>query len=380
MPRRCNSPEPPSLSPTASSFSPTGLPACGLGRQLARSSIRSPTQGWHLTWFDRVGRRSGSRACPAPGQYNGVVPVARWQPDSCTTWPTPSRRLDQPAIIWIARRWPRGVTTRLTFDPSSDFSPVCAPGTGDEIVFASLRDGPAERCSGSWSRRQAARPCCCRHQGPKIPTDWSRDGNGSSSTRRIDPATGVGRLDAAARRTGTPHPLLPTRRTRSATPGCRPTAGFSPTRSLQGERIRRLRDQPYPASRREVADFPRRRAARRCGAPTAGRCITSSGQTRRSSPWTSAAGRLAARRRPVRGSPSTRASRRASATTRACPFAVTARRQPLRREHGRRTCRCRSRSSSTGRRCSRSDAQSRPARALTAGGRGCRPGLARAPA
>ena len=96
MPRRCGSPERPSLSPTASSFSP-------LGYQLAASAgngalvYREQEQGWHLTWFDRVGRHLGD-GVPAAGQYNGMCLLhdgtsTRLRPDRC------QRRLDQPGHL-----------------------------------------------------------------------------------------------------------------------------------------------------------------------------------------------------------------------------------------------------------------------------------------
>jgi Tol biopolymer transport system component len=131
---------------------------------------RQPDPGWHLTWFDRTGRRLGAAVATA-GQYNALCMShggARLvydlvDPDRAST------NLD----LWSLET-ASGVTTRLTFDPSADFYPVCSP-TGDDIAFASLRFG-----SPNLFRQVATAPGTeielLRTPRAKVPTDWSRDG------------------------------------------------------------------------------------------------------------------------------------------------------------------------------------------------------------
>lgn len=145
--------------------------------------FQEPDPGWHLTWFDRSGKRLGL-ALSAPGQYNGLC-LSR----NGTRIVYDLADVDRASTnqdIW-ALDVQTGVTTRLTFDPSADFYPVCSPA-GDEIIFASLRAGPPSlfrqltTAPGSETAVEQA-------PGPKIPTDWSRDGRRIVYTA-FDSATG----------------------------------------------------------------------------------------------------------------------------------------------------------------------------------------------
>ena len=131
---------------------------------------KEPDSGWHLTWFDRTGRRL-SAAVAAAGLYNSLC-LSRGgarlvydlvDPDRAST------NLD----LWSLET-ASGVTTRLTFDPSADFYPVCS-STGDDIAFASLRFG-----SPNLFRHVVTAPGSeielLRTPRAKVPTDWSRDG------------------------------------------------------------------------------------------------------------------------------------------------------------------------------------------------------------
>ena len=131
---------------------------------------QEPEPGWHLTWFDRSGKRLGL-VVPAPGQYNGLCLLrngTRLVYDMVD-----ADRASTNQDIW-SLDLASGVTTRLTFDPSADFYPICAP-TGDEIVFAALRAGPP-----NLFRQVVTAPgsetVLLQTPSPKIPTDWSRDG------------------------------------------------------------------------------------------------------------------------------------------------------------------------------------------------------------
>ena len=207
------------------SFSP-------LGYQLAASAgsgalvYREQEEGWHLTWFDRVGRNLGN-VLPLPGQYNGVCLLydgSRLVYD-LTDVSGASTNQD----IWMLEP-ATGVTTRLTFDPSGDFYPVCAPGS-DEIMFSSLRDGPP-----TLFRQLVSAPgsetVMLKTEAPKFPTDWSRASNRLVySVHNVETSWDIW---AAPLDGGTPQPLL-------QTPGeerngrLSPDGRFLTYTSLQGE-------------------------------------------------------------------------------------------------------------------------------------------------
>jgi len=125
-----------------------------------------PDPGGHLVWFDRSGRRLGTLL--EAGQYNSL----------CIT--PDGRRIVYDLAdargnvdIW-SLDLARGVRSRLTFEASVDFYPVCAP-ISEEVAFASLRSGPPKLF-----RQKLAAPgsetLLPQSPAPKIPTDWSRDG------------------------------------------------------------------------------------------------------------------------------------------------------------------------------------------------------------
>ena len=60
---------------------------------------QEPEAGWHLTWFDRTGRRLGV-AVPAAGQYTACV-FPGTDRGSCTTWSMPTARRP----MWISGPW-----------------------------------------------------------------------------------------------------------------------------------------------------------------------------------------------------------------------------------------------------------------------------------
>jgi eukaryotic-like serine/threonine-protein kinase len=119
-----------------------------------------------FTWLDRVGRTVGTVG--PPGDYNThcLADETRLVYDSAdpTTGAVDVSQLD---IM-------TGATSRLTFHPSVDFYPVCSP-RGDEVVFASLRQGPPDLYRQSLSAPGGERILLDTPLA-KIPTDWSRDG------------------------------------------------------------------------------------------------------------------------------------------------------------------------------------------------------------
>jgi Tol biopolymer transport system component len=121
--------------------------------------------GSQLTWFDRDGRRLGP-ATP-PGDQNNFCLMADESRIVYEMADVTSGNVD----LWMvdaADRQP----TRLTFHSDIDFYPQCAPA-GDDIVFASLRDGPPN----IW-RLPVGSPgsesVILQSPGAKIPSDWSR--------------------------------------------------------------------------------------------------------------------------------------------------------------------------------------------------------------
>ena len=123
--------------------------------------------GWHLVWFDRLGRR-GDAAAPT-GQYNSVCISSDGTRVVYDLADTQTGNID----IW-SLDLAGGTPSRLTFDPSVDFYPVCSP-TGDEVVFGTLRAGPP-----SMVRQKISSPGeetqILQSGGVNQATDWSRDG------------------------------------------------------------------------------------------------------------------------------------------------------------------------------------------------------------
>jgi Tol biopolymer transport system component len=122
-----------------------------------------------LTWFDRSGKPAGTVGMPA--SYDNV----RLSPDGrrvATDQTDPDgRNID----VWVHEP-ARGATTRLTFDPALDQTPVWSPD-GKQILFASTRrvgfrlylknadgSGPDEEVGDLGAGLQANA------------WDWSRDG------------------------------------------------------------------------------------------------------------------------------------------------------------------------------------------------------------
>jgi len=100
------------------------------GRLLYRSA-RPEAQ---LTWVDR-----GGKAIETAGEPRRLGTYVRLSPDqqriAFDTVDADGRNDD----VWMIDRG-RGISSRLTFDPASDFSPVWSPD-GTKVAFASMRKG-----------------------------------------------------------------------------------------------------------------------------------------------------------------------------------------------------------------------------------------------
>jgi eukaryotic-like serine/threonine-protein kinase len=123
-----------------------------------------------LTWFDRGGKPAGTVGMPGP--YNNV----RLSPDGRRVATDQTDPNGRDIDIWIHEP-ARGATTRLTFGPSQDTTPIWRPD-GKQILFTSNRKLGYEelylkKADGSGAEEQVADP------GATVPVnvwDWSRDG------------------------------------------------------------------------------------------------------------------------------------------------------------------------------------------------------------
>jgi Tol biopolymer transport system component len=128
------------------------------------------TRGAQLAWFDRQGRALG--AVTPPGDYSTV----------CLTGDERGAVFEQAdptggtVDLWHLDFGSRQ-TTRLTFDPTVDFYPVCGTsGTSSQsVVFSSLRSGPPSLFRLPIAVPGSEKPVLVSFVA-KIPTDWTDDG------------------------------------------------------------------------------------------------------------------------------------------------------------------------------------------------------------
>jgi len=120
-----------------------------------------------LVWLDRSGRRLGSVGDPA---RRGLFEVSPRHDQAAY------EQLDadgRHANLWLLNLL-RGVTTRFTFDPGSDYSPVWSPD-GSRIAFGAMRKDFQDLYVKSASAG-AQEELLFSSGGDKLPTSWSPDG------------------------------------------------------------------------------------------------------------------------------------------------------------------------------------------------------------
>jgi eukaryotic-like serine/threonine-protein kinase len=126
----------------------------------------TPATHPHLTWFDRAGKATAELAPPAgysevsmsrDGKMVAVAPV-----DSAHN-----------RDIWLLNV-ERGGSSRFTFDPAPEYSPVWSPDSS-RLVFASRRNGRGDlyQKDTAGTRNEEL---LLKSDLPKRPDDWSSDG------------------------------------------------------------------------------------------------------------------------------------------------------------------------------------------------------------
>ena len=123
--------------------------------------------GSQMIWFDREGRRL-EVAIP-PGDYNTLCLTS----DETRIVYDQADPVSGSIDIWALEKG-GAASSRLTFQPSIDFGPICAP-SGPEIAFASLRAGPPSLYRQLITAPGSETPMLVSPL-PKIASDWSRDG------------------------------------------------------------------------------------------------------------------------------------------------------------------------------------------------------------
>jgi Tol biopolymer transport system component/tRNA A-37 threonylcarbamoyl transferase component Bud32 len=137
------------------------------GSENGELTFQHTTPGSQLIWFDRQGGRPVAAAAPA--DYNAVCLTADEKKAVYDLADPVTGSIDVWALDLASAR-----PSRLTFNPSTDFYPVCSP-SGEDVMFASLREGPPNLFRVSLAAPGSER-IVLRSPVPKIATDWSRDG------------------------------------------------------------------------------------------------------------------------------------------------------------------------------------------------------------
>jgi Tol biopolymer transport system component len=125
-----------------------------------------------MTWYDRSGKPTGTIGLP--GTYNNV----RLSPDGARVATDQTDPDGRNIDVWVHDPG-RNATTRMTFDPALDQTPIWSPD-GKQILFASNRGQLGfhlylKNADGSGSEKQVE----LTGLGPGLqvnPWDWSRDG------------------------------------------------------------------------------------------------------------------------------------------------------------------------------------------------------------
>jgi dipeptidyl aminopeptidase/acylaminoacyl peptidase len=137
------------------------------GSENGELAFQHTTPGSQLMWFDRQGGRAVAAASPA--DYNSVCLTADGKKAVYDLADPVTGSIDVWALDLASAR-----PSRLTFNPATDFYPVCSP-SGEDVVFASLREGPPNLFRVGLAA-PGSEHSVVRSPVPKIATDWSRDG------------------------------------------------------------------------------------------------------------------------------------------------------------------------------------------------------------
>jgi Tol biopolymer transport system component len=122
---------------------------------------------WHLTWFDREGRRLTNAG--TIGGYNSLCLTADGKRVIYDVADPVSGNVD----LW-SLDLADGRTTHLTFHPFPEFYVVCSPTT-DEIIFSAARKGTPNLYRLLLSS-PGAETLLRESSRPELTTQWSRDG------------------------------------------------------------------------------------------------------------------------------------------------------------------------------------------------------------
>jgi Tol biopolymer transport system component len=141
------------------SVSSVGVMAYRVERAVAQS---------RLVWMDRNGRALGEAA--PPGAYLDIA----LSPDATRLAVCIAAGQPPHQDIWV-RDLVRGVTSRLTFDPTDEIWPVWSPD-GNRIAYASSRAGEFRVFTKAANGVGAEDSLGHTPGGNAGPTDWSRDG------------------------------------------------------------------------------------------------------------------------------------------------------------------------------------------------------------
>ncbi|MEP7133006.1 MAG: protein kinase [Acidobacteriota bacterium] len=155
--------------PLAEHVGATGI---GLARFSASRTgalvYRTGEAGSRLVWTDRTGKELGTIGDPAGYADFALSPSA----DRLLV------EMDDPQTgksdLWM-RDLARGTSSRFTFDPGNETSPVWSPDA-KTIVFSSNRTGAFDLYSKTASGGTTETPLVVTSGEPKFATDWSRDG------------------------------------------------------------------------------------------------------------------------------------------------------------------------------------------------------------